>query len=710
MFFKVAFSLLGMLVDPSMIADKEKGAGKLISNIFITLVLIVMVPFIFDYAFKAQSIIMEKKLIEKAVFAEDFSENDQLTLGHRISLSVWGLFMNKTTENGKGAKAYIEIFEKKNIEYPYINLFASINATTNDVGFLERLLKLSYGTVLTMTGVLAPVGLQWQAEALGLFNGTNRYQVVYVALVSTAAGFYLLWSFVKMCIDVSYRAIKLYALRMLSPIAIVSYIDPKSGKNGVFSKWLAECVKTYISLFVRIFVFAIASVILNQIDITNAGETFIERLFFTLAVVAFLKTAPKFIDGILGTELSKDSESKFGADLLKQGLGGLGMAAVGGAVGLATATKRGYNGGRGFWEGAKSGFTGGIEAVNKKDPIGVISGLAKAGNGSNAWRKYYGLPTAAEDRKHKTEADLAKDSAKKFGAKKAEIQKKKFDKMEADDFNTYLNGPKAILDAEEVGMKAKWDQAVRDNDEVAKDRIKREFTNKRFRTGYKEKGDNGQILEFGSSTRDASGNILNPIAAKAETDLEKIDSSDRAAKYRASVGNSAAISETFDKDSEIGKWWLEEEKWSRSKTFNEDQQQIWSRAARVAGTRSAARLGDKLYCDEYGRYYEERDDLFADKGVTVGADPTTGAETFTYNGGVYTSEFDVLKEIGYKQLRESELIANSDVAGNRAGYAASKIDEAQKARKDHMKNPQNAADARDARKAQLIEAGKERGE
>ena len=65
-------------------------------------------------------------------------------------------------------------------------------------------------------------------------------------------------------IDVAYRSIKFFALEILSPIAIISYIDPSSGKKGVFNKWLNETFKTYISLFVRVFVFALTSVILRS--------------------------------------------------------------------------------------------------------------------------------------------------------------------------------------------------------------------------------------------------------------------------------------------------------------------------------------------------------------------------------------------------------------------------------------------------------------
>ena len=46
MLFKVSFSILTYIVDPDAFTDKNKGFGKLISNIIITLVLLILTPFI----------------------------------------------------------------------------------------------------------------------------------------------------------------------------------------------------------------------------------------------------------------------------------------------------------------------------------------------------------------------------------------------------------------------------------------------------------------------------------------------------------------------------------------------------------------------------------------------------------------------------------------------------------------------------------------
>ena len=57
---------------------------------------------------------------------------------------------------------------------------------------------------------------------------------------------------INFCMDVAVRSIKLAFLQLVAPIPIISYIDPKSGKDGLFKKWYDMCFKTYLSLFIRL--------------------------------------------------------------------------------------------------------------------------------------------------------------------------------------------------------------------------------------------------------------------------------------------------------------------------------------------------------------------------------------------------------------------------------------------------------------------------
>jgi len=198
-------------------------------------------------------------------------------------------------------------------------------------------------------------------------------------LLSTIVGGYVLWMFVTMMIDIAYRSIKFIALELLSPIAIVSYIDPSSGKKGLFSKWMNETVKTYISLFIRIFVFALCSVLLRAFSLSNfdMSEKGFVKLFYVLAIIAFIKNAPKFIDGLFGTSISKDSDTKFVSDMFRGVLGGVATLAGGAITGAHVAGKVGESRLKGAWKGATSNWKKGYDTA-KKGGLGALPGVVSA--------------------------------------------------------------------------------------------------------------------------------------------------------------------------------------------------------------------------------------------------------------------------------------------------------------------------------------------
>lgn len=372
MFFRVAFSLLGMLVDPSKIDDKDAGVSKIVKNILITLVLIVVVPIIFDYAKVFQKKVIEEHIIERALYGYNASDEIE-NLGEVLALNTWKTFVNITDESKASTAvktAYDGIFNASTTElgggvWPVSKLYFVLNETVG-IKVLGQ---------VPILGSIANGLLQKNFEA-----GTY-YQISYVYILSTIVGFYVLISVIKLMIDVAYRSIKFFALELLSPIAIVSYIDPNSAKKGIFAKWLKQVVSTYLSLFVRIFVFALASVILASFNLNSISIGTMKKLIYLLAVVAFIKVAPKFIDDIFGTTISKDSDTKFAFDLLKQGLGFATGAAVGGISNAVVAKRTGQpvfkNAVKGAWSSGNK-----MSAAAKKTGYDYWSGMIGAGVGA----------------------------------------------------------------------------------------------------------------------------------------------------------------------------------------------------------------------------------------------------------------------------------------------------------------------------------------
>lgn len=456
MFFRVAFSLITMLVDPSLIDDKSKGAKKIVLNIFICLGLIVVVPVFFRVAKNIQTRVLEEKIIERAVGGDIYSNDQNYNLGNELALSTWSVFLQPVVDEGDAYDAWKGVFESGNPTiWPLPVLATHLNDTTGGRGILG-------GLATKIAGVAAILRA----------TGTVTYQLGYIWLISGLVGIYVVWTMIKMLIDVAYRSIKFLLLEVISPIAIISYIDPKSSEKGLFSKWLSETLKTYLSLFIRIFIFAMVSVILKQISVSSFFDegNILTRLFFILALVAFMKTAPKFIDNLFGTEISKGSDTKFASDLLRGGLGAIGGAATGAIGGAVVAGRKNLPMGRSVWEGAKKGLTGGFSSARKGSFMDYGKNLISGASGQAA-REYFGLAKEADERKAlrtKERAEAASDTydalKSSFGYKDAPDAMTKATKL-ADAFRTKgirfdpvanakdkeLN--KALLDADEADLK-----------------------------------------------------------------------------------------------------------------------------------------------------------------------------------------------------------------------------------------------------------------
>lgn len=454
MFFRVAFSLITMLVDPSLIDDKSKGAKKIVLNIFICLGLIVVVPVFFRVAKNIQTRVLEEKIIERAVGGDIYSNDQNYNLGNELALSTWSVFLQPVVDEGDAYDAWKGVFESGNPTiWPLPVLATHLNDTTG--GILG-------GLATKIAGVAAILRA----------TGTVTYQLGYIWLISGLVGIYVVWTMIKLLIDVAYRSIKFLLLEVISPIAIISYIDPKSSEKGLFSKWLSETLKTYLSLFIRIFIFAMVSVILKQISVSSFFDegNILTRLFFILALVAFMKTAPKFIDNLFGTEISKGSDTKFASDLLRGGLGAIGGAATGAIGGAVVVGRKNLPMGRSVWEGAKKGLTGGFSSARKGSFIDYVKNIISGASGQAA-REYFGLAKEADERKAlrtKERAEAASDTydalKSSFGYKDAPDAMTKATKladafrMKGIRFDPVANAKdkelnKALLDADEADLK-----------------------------------------------------------------------------------------------------------------------------------------------------------------------------------------------------------------------------------------------------------------
>lgn len=349
MIFKVAFSLITYIINPDEFSDKGKGFGKLWQNIVISLILLVLTPYAFDLAYKFQGMVLEDNTLATLILgtSEGDIKNTYInTAGQNMAYTIMLPFFLPDTsnsalvdcsslinENGDANEecfsAMYKAIDKKGDVDPLIENY-KLGIENNSLGLTFRL-DIAKKEIKNTT-----------ADSDG--NVNSGFLINYMAPLSTVVAVVVLLLLITFCMDVALRSVKLAFLQLISPIPIISFIDPKSGKDGMFKKWYQMCFQTYISLFVRFIALYFGIYIISKVgamyDIVNGSrvDDFWVKIFVIIGVLMFIKQLPKILEGF-GFKL--DGDGKFELNPFKkledQAVGGKRILATAGAVGAAGA-------------------------------------------------------------------------------------------------------------------------------------------------------------------------------------------------------------------------------------------------------------------------------------------------------------------------------------------------------------------------------------
>lgn len=284
MVFKVTFSLINYLVNPDSISDKTNGAGNVAKNIVITLFLIVLTPYAFDFLYRAQSAIINDQLVAKVILGD--VNTDKAGMKVRMSPGC-GNDVAQTSDMGE----FIALMTLR----PFYQM---------EEGSIEDGVKTQY----CLGGQDGEKIKNLLSSDIYKASKNKIYSIDYSFLLSTVAGVVVLLMLLTACMEIALRAIKLGFLEIIAPIPILSYIDPKSGKDGIFKKWLKEVGKTWASLFVRLAAIYFAIYVISLIDeatenISNQNLGMWVSLFIVIGALMFAKQFPKLIEDIFGIKL-----------------------------------------------------------------------------------------------------------------------------------------------------------------------------------------------------------------------------------------------------------------------------------------------------------------------------------------------------------------------------------------------------------------------
>lgn len=351
MVFKLSFSFIKYLVSPDTMTDKEQGVGKLIARTVTMLAILIMLPVLF---FSTDLPYMGGETVLTVL------QNGVVKTIPKIILGVADT-EDSTSKSARENGDYMALMMLGSLYYPSI----CNPDSDNYIGEEEAVKKCSF-TDFGDYNRDDEVNLKDFYSTINNEGVGDEYEFQYMWPLTTIAGVLLIVILGGICIDVAIRVFKLLVLEMMAPIPVMTYIDPKSSKDGAFSKWLGSFISTYVDLFIKLATVYLLLLLISKMFANGKGALFanggissidgvmsrnLVRVFLVIGLFKFAKDAPKFIKDAMGI---KDSGG--GGGFMGKALAGMAGAAAGFAGGVATG---GLAGGlSGIMTGASAGFAG----------------------------------------------------------------------------------------------------------------------------------------------------------------------------------------------------------------------------------------------------------------------------------------------------------------------------------------------------------------
>ena len=372
MVFKLAVSILQGIMDPDKFMNPKEGFGNFITRVVVALALLtVIVPINIPDVENANS--FEKYLNNNGLlFGTLYSLQDRILSNNTLGRLILGTTDNATNTESPDTTGMTEAeiqqqkltrssriftstilkaFLKINLLPPEVrenddetnkeNWYCGSNLDDDGKNAIASYQELDVDptTLLSMEVLTADCkvndsifdhlrnAVSW-IPILGGFVENTRYVFAFNWLASAIVGIVFLIILIGFTIDIAVRSIKLAVLRLLAPIPIISYIEPKSSKDGgMFSSWVKALTSTYLDLFLRLaivyfVIFLIQDMIANGIIINETGGLVggFSIIFIMLGLLFFAKMAPKFIKDALGL---KGSMSNIGLSGILAGAGAI---------------------------------------------------------------------------------------------------------------------------------------------------------------------------------------------------------------------------------------------------------------------------------------------------------------------------------------------------------------------------------------------------
>lgn len=333
MLFVLAYSMLRGIVNPE--TKGKDTAGKTIMAVVKAVVLLALVPTLFDFAYEIQDSILKQNTIGKLILGNNSTWKDVQKIN--------GI------DDSKLSQSLTNAIDKGGITMASTVLDAFIISKTGED------VSVDGNSNITLSGIKDTIQTNEEFDIITELApeiAKDDSQIKYIWLVSTGCGVYIAILLLGYCLALGLRVVKLAFYELIAPLPIMMSILP-SHKDSL-SKWFGEVSKTFLDVFIRIGVLYIVVYLITLVrtsldggvEVFGSGVSgfnkFMAGAIIVMGIITFAKKAPEHLSAATGL---KTEGIGMGWNAVKEQLksGGLftGGAIAGGAI---TAAVR--NGGR----------------------------------------------------------------------------------------------------------------------------------------------------------------------------------------------------------------------------------------------------------------------------------------------------------------------------------------------------------------------------
>ena len=315
--FKLGYSLIQYMINPDKLTNERVGGAALIKNIAWCSALLISYTFIFSVMNELSLLIIGvpkgyefTTLKEIADVTTDGQENDS----GLIARFIFGTQADDMGDFGKYlATTTLQVF---------------LHGKDNQASIVESIYSDQAAKDINS------FDLTKITDVVSARDKTVEYKY---PIISTAMAVYLIWSIVKLSIEIGVRMFKLIVLQIMAPVAIVSIID-KGFEAKPWKAFIDTYWKTWIDAFIRVASLFLVTAFISKFWTDRSAlfpevdgfTRYIVLLIVIFAAYRFAQLLPKFIDGIFGHSLSENNSKGFGKVL--GGIAGFGLGSIGGLI------------------------------------------------------------------------------------------------------------------------------------------------------------------------------------------------------------------------------------------------------------------------------------------------------------------------------------------------------------------------------------------